>query len=458
MQDFYVLLINPPAKKKREQYDRANFPNPALAYLAAYLTNHGIMCRIIDAKLSRMTAEDIINSKEVGGAGIIGITSMTHEMNMAAELAVGIKKAYKNKKIVIGGPHATALPYESLKSYAAFDYLVYGEGERPLLNLARSLQYGYPWHKIKGLCYRIDGQILAKEEEDVIEDVNELPPPAYELFPKSERYFVLTSRGCVYRCPFCYNKRSKIRFRNAENIAKDLTALIEKYSPKTVTISDDTFNADRKRTVAILDFMIKGKLGRKTEFKATLHPKNLDYYLLKQMKEAGFRIIHLGIESGNQGILNSIAKETNKEMIRKVVYDAKRARIGVQGLYILGHPNETWKTAFDTVKFAIHLNTEEIALALMVPYPGTMIWQAAKDNLWGYRNLACDWERYSKYFYPAMELEHLNKLQLVILQTVGYLGLYLCNLRFISGFKYAFSFRREIFYFFSARVMDLFLK
>lgn len=439
-----VILINTPAKKNLDQYDTADFPNPSIAYLAAYLLKNNISCKVIDSKLSRLTEASVLESLEREKAALVGITSMTHEIAAAAELAAAIKARFPEKKIVIGGPHATALPEETLREFSAFDFLVHGEGEKPLASLANCLAQGKACDNIKGLLYLVNGRAAGERDEDPVEDINDIPSPAYGLFPKSRRYYILTTRGCFHRCPFCYNKKGKLRFRSVNSVIEELKSLVNNYQPKVITITDDTFNADKKRTYEILDSLIKEGLNKEAEFKATLHASNLDYPLLCRMKEAGFRIIHLGIESGNEKILAEIGKGINKDLIRRVNRDAKKAGIAVQGLYIIGHPDETWKTAFDTVKFAVKLNTHEIALAVMVPYPGTKIWEYAKENRRGYRSLSGEWKKYSKYFGPAVELENLNKMQLLLLQVMAYAGLYLYNLRPVSFVKFMFSYRCEI--------------
>ncbi len=447
MRENQVILINPPAKKKQDQYDIADFPNPTISYLAAYLLKNNVNCGVVDAKLSRMTEGSILDFPELQNTPLVGLTSMTHEVTAAASLAAKIKDKYPEKKIIIGGPHATALPEQTLRDFPAFDFLVCGEGEKPLLNLIKSLAHKEEWGNIKGLSYRLNGGLIIKTEEDPIEDISDMPSAAYELFPGCRRYYVLTARGCIYHCPFCYNKSSKLRLRSVKDVIEDLKNLVYNHRPRLITIADDTFNAVKNRTFEILNQIIENNLNKNTEFKATLHARNLDYPLFCRMKEAGFRIIHLGIESGNCKILREIGKGIDKDIIRRVVRDAKKAQIGVQGLYILGHPGETWDSALDTVKFAIELNTEEIAIAVMVPYPGTKIWEYAKNNQHGYKNLSLEWEKYSKFFGPAVELENLNKLQLVFLQTIAYLGLYLYNLRFIGFIKFLYSFRCEAFSF-----------
>lgn len=438
-----VILINTPVKKNLDQYDTADFPNPSIAYLSAYLLKNNIPCKVIDAKLSKLSVSAVLESLESENAQLVGITSMTHEITSAAELAAGIKMRFPDKKVVIGGPHATALPAETLRDFPAFDFLVHGEGEKPLVNLVNAMNQGDGYDNIKGLSCRLNGGLSVKIEEDPVEDIDIMPAPAYGLFPRSRRYYILTTRGCLYRCPFCYNKKGKLRFRSVKSVMDELRLLVNDYQPKVITITDDTFNADKKRTFEILDLMIKEGWNKKTEFKATLHAKNLDYSLFCRMKEAGFRIVHLGIESGNEKILAEIGKGINKDMILQVNLDARKAGMAMQGLYIIGHPDETWKTALDTVKFAIKLNMREIAMAVMVPYPGTKIWEYAKNNQHGYRGLSNEWKKYSKYFGPAVELENLNKFQLLLLQVMAYLGLYLYNLRPASFIKFIFTYRCE---------------
>ena len=155
----------------------------------------------------------------------------------------------------------------------------------------------------------------------------------------------------------------------------------------------------------------------------------------------------LGVESGDDEILKTIGKGITVDQVRRAVRVIKDAEIAVDAYFILGHPNDTEHTVRKTIDLAVELNTDTIAVGLMVPYPGTGIYEMALRGEGGYRLLSEDWSQYDKYGGKALELEGLPYEKLLKWQRRAVIDLYLKNFRPVDLLKYLWTRKRAIGFF-----------
>jgi len=440
-----TVLVNVPAEHIVEtRYDQPDYPHPGLGYLAAYLLHKNKECSIVDAKLERLCLADFLDKLRQIGPDIVGFTAMTHEIEHAAYVASLVKEALPHCYTVVGGVHLTALPDETLRNFPGFDFGISGEGERVLWKLVDALQIKGDLSNIKGIVFRKNGKICLNALQDKIENMDDLPFPAWEQFPRAREYPIMTGRGCPFDCIFCMNPNGKkVRFRSPGNVWEEFKLVVDKYRPKRIVFWDETFTLNNERINKILDRIISSSLNRKVRWYAQTHAACISYELLKKMRRAGCIKIGLGIESGNERILASLRKGITLREVIDSVSLAKKVGLPVEGYFILGHPNETFATAQDTIKFASRLNPEYPVFGIMVPYPGTEVWRMAKNGESGYKIVSLKWSDYNKQLGNALELANLNRHQLEYLQLRGYLSVFIVNLRLVSLAKFIFKYRRE---------------
>ena len=290
---------------------------------------------------------------------------------------------------------------------------------------------------VKGVVHRTEKGIKQNMPRDRIQNMDSLPLPAWDLFPKSDTYSVQTARGCPFKCDFCMRVMgNQVRKRSPENVISELGLLVNKYGAKTVNFMDETFTVDRKYINTLLDLMIANNLPSRLKWNTETRVDLVDLELLKKMKEAGCQWVAFGIESGNRAILERTGKGITVEKAQAAVKQAKKAGLRTNAFFIIGHPSENQKTVSDTIALARRLNTTILTLALMTPYPGTEIYEMAKKGEGGYKLISDDWEDFNTHIGNSLELETLSRKQMERLQVWGYISFYLFNFRFIDGLRY----------------------
>ncbi len=442
-----LVLIHPPAKTVVEKKDIPNYQHIGLGYLASYLENAGIEVKVIDAKLERLPLEKVVEMTLLEEPDVIGITAMTHEINRANETAISIKKYIDNALFIIGGVHVTALPRETLSAYNVFDIGIMGEAERKLQKLVEAMSQGKrDFSDIDGIVYRNGTSIMLNKEENWIQDLDSLPFPAWHHFPKATVYRIITSRGCPFPCIFCMRASGKTqRVRSPENVVREIEYVINERKPEKILFSDETFTLNKNHVNKICDLLIEKNLHKKIKWVSTTRVDVVSLELLGKMKSAGCCGIEFGVESGNEKVLRTIRKNIHMDQARKAIYFAKKVGLHTEAAFILGHPNETIDTAYDTINFAAQLNPDILQIGIMVPYPGTEVAKMAERGEGGYKILSNDWSDYNKQLGNALELDSLSRADLEKLQLIGYLKLFVFNRRLLGLLKFIFSYRLEMF-------------
>jgi anaerobic magnesium-protoporphyrin IX monomethyl ester cyclase len=206
---------------------------------------------------------------------------------------------------------------------------------------------------------------------------------------------------------------------------------------------DETFGLNKERAFRLLDMMIERGLHKKFSWFVQTRADVVTEALLKKMHEAGCYGIGLGVESGNREILAYTNKRITLEQAERTNALAKSIGLETTTFFILGHPNETRQTIHDTIRFAVRLNGTVPVFGVMIPYPGTEIYNLARRGEAGYRLVARSWEDYNKQFGKALELKDISRRRLKYYQLMGYALVFLKNRRYRDFVRFCWEFRRE---------------
>ena len=220
------------------------------------------------------------------------------------------------------------------------------------------------------------------------------------------------------------------------------------YGAHAFNFEDDIFLFPNRETRELIQLMIDRSLPKRIRWSGLTRANFVTPELINLVKKAGCFRLEMGVESGDNEILKVVNKGITVEQIRNAVKIIKDSGILVNTYFILGHPNETLETIKKTINLAAELNTHTIAVGLMVPYPGTRIYEMAHRGEGGYHLLTEDWSQYDKYGGRVLEVEGVTFKQLSKWQRQAIVYFYLRNFRLLDLANFFIKYRRGIFFMF----------
>ncbi|MGZ7047500.1 MAG: B12-binding domain-containing radical SAM protein, partial [Methanobacterium sp.] len=345
-----VMLINPYDENALKNALGFITPPMNLMYLASSLEKASYSVKIIDDDLIQMGYEKVSMLAEKLNPQIVAVTATTSTIKSALKYVELVKNILSDSLTVIGGPHTTFMPFETLKSSEALDVVVMGEGDETIVDLANHFTENKELGEVSGIVYRDlkSGNLKATPNRPLIKDLDSLPFPARHLVPfesygasKEQTGGIITSRGCVYSCNYCSSSLimgKKFRSRSPDNVVDEIEELIDKYQIRDIGFMDDTFMLNKRRANDIAN-EIKAR-GLDLSFVASSRVDRVDQSLLQNLKSSGMKTIYYGVESGSQRILDLMKKGITLKNAGDAVKSAKNVGLEVLTSFILGYPGE----------------------------------------------------------------------------------------------------------------------
>ena len=331
-------------------------------------------------------------------ADLVGISAITPTAKSSYKVADYFRA--RGMPVVMGGPHVTFLPEESLEHA---DYCIAGEGESGLPMLVDALNRGSSLEGVPGLIWRESGVIRVNPTAEPVRDLDSLPFPDFSLLDMGQGRKVgdararrmtmplQTSRGCPYDCTFCsvtpmFGRR--YRHRSTENVIAELA----RFDPERheIFFYDDNFAADPRATKELLREMIRRRLG----FRWTTQVRTdivRDTEMLDLVAEAGCRALYVGLESVNGDALAEMKKKQTVEDIRRCIREIRGRGIHLHGMFVFGFDSDTPQTTRATVTFALREKVDSVQFLILTPLPGSPFFsQMASEG----RLLDREWDTY----------------------------------------------------------------
>ena len=353
-----------------------------LAYLAAYAReeHNDLHFQVLDTRVATSTETRKFFSSSFD---LIGITVYSPVYYEVIDVFNKAKKMFGNVPVCLGGPYVTTIREDIFKKTPA-DFAICGEGEITFSELIHHLKGNKDLKEITGLMY-IDQQrnIIINPPRIHIKDLNQLPLPAYDLFPM-ERYplhRMVTTRGCPYSCSWCNSSSiwsRSYRSRDPENMVNEIEHLVKNYGKKIFVFGDNSFNIDLKRVEKFCDLLIGKNI--KILWSISLRADIMTQELAFKMKEAGCYNVSIGIESANNEILSRINKSTTIEKITEGVKMMKKAGIEVLSQFVIGSPYDTLETVKQSIKYAKNSESDFINFYTVLPFKGTPQWDYVLEH------------------------------------------------------------------------------
>lgn len=427
-----VVLVYPSGNENESLL----IPPLSLIYIATPLKKD-IKIKIVDQRVDKEWKNTLKKDLKSDGVICAGISCMTGpQISGAIEAARIIKNFSSSLPIVWGGIHPSLLPEETIKNELV-DIIVIGDGEETFAELVEVIQKDGDKKSVKGIIYKEGDSIVRTPVREQF-PIHKLGNLAYDLIDMEKYKFphvlasrkslpIITSRGCPFRCAYCYNtefSQRKWTSLSPEQTVSSIINLVNRYNIKCVFLLDDNFFVNMKRVREICELLIETHLGIGI-YNANCRVDtiaNMDDELLVLIKKAGFNQIYIGAESGSNEVLNKIKKDITVEQI--LIASTKLKNAGIRPFYsfMAGFPFETIEDVKKTLLLMRRLlkeNPDAIVykLQLFTPFPGTELYNYA--SRFGMK-FPGSLEKWAAYHYDKLNYDGFKPKQKKFLEDIQY--------------------------------------
>jgi magnesium-protoporphyrin IX monomethyl ester (oxidative) cyclase len=342
-----------------------------------------------------LTVDEVMERVADFRPDVVGVSCIfTSVALVSLEICRRVKALSPDVVTVMGGTHPSGQARETLAE-GSVDYVLWGEGERAFTDLVAALGRGARRPAIPGVCFLAPDGAPVLPPPAFIADLDTIPFPAFELLPM-ERYFntaaegrivkMITSRGCTYNCSFCsvpFMSQRTFRVRSPENVVAEIDRWVAAYRVDGIMFEDDNLTLNVKRAHALFDRIAERDYGLRLyarNFRADL----FDLHMLRQMRKAGFDVIWITPESGNQRILDQVVdKKFDLRDVDASVGLMKQAGLRVGAAFVIGLPEETRRDINDTIAYARklkRLGVDHFWFSIATPIAGTRLYDTALER------------------------------------------------------------------------------
>ncbi len=427
-----ILLLNPPQSIKQKANPQAwlhnlgVYPPLGLLYLAAYLekfSDHEV--EIVDAFALQLSGSKLKKYLAARKYDLVGITCLTFNLSEVIECIKIVKEITPGVPVVLGGPHPTIYPRESV-NLPGVDFVIVGQGVQVFKELADAIEQKRD-QMIPGVVARA-GAVSRESYEYQSMDLDSVPFPARHLIPQDRYYSIVTrkkpmtcmvtSLGCPYQCIFCSRPPMEKILKSSPPRVVEEVEMCARMGFREIMFWDEIFTLTRDRVLEITDGFLKR--GIKIDWDIRTRVDLVDRELLRQMRKAGCIRIQYGIESGSDRVLGILQKGFTVERVRNAVRMTRAEGITVSAGFMIGSPGETREDIIKTIAFACELDVDYAQFSITTPIPFTELYRWAVE-----KGLFPDYAR--KYarnptgeFIPLFWEEKINSRELLKLRDLAY--------------------------------------
>ncbi len=398
-----VLLVYPPVMRKFAASD----PPFGLMYLAAVLRDAGIGVEILDLNRSRLSDDEVKRHFTENHYPIVGIGGMTTVYYYVKWLSSFIKETSPETRLIGGGSFASTSPHIVL-SNTKLEAICIGEGEPIIVELITRLLSRQSIEKLRGIAFKDgSGRIVTTPPRDRIKDLDTLPLPAYDLVDMryylnstakrpslmrmadrhgipidsiSNPFIMFTSRGCPFSCTFCYrNFGNRVAHHSVDYVLRHVNHVRHRYGVNNIAFYDETFNSDRRW---VSEFCHKARVETPGTYywvggaRADL----LDEELVREMHDASFYEVSVGVESFDDRVLKEMGKRLSSQELSTALGLLKQYEMAPSYLGMLygfpGDDEESLRKSVETIR-DLGLNAY---WQFPLPFPGTTLYEQLKKD------------------------------------------------------------------------------
>jgi len=390
-----VLCIVPPFNYGKLDSVGPKCPNLGIGIIAALIETMKYDVKILDCFGLELSEEDTLKEIKKHNPKFILIGAVTANFSISLNLLKKAKSYNPHVINIVGGPHVTVNPESAFDNKGVVDFVVIGEAEETIVDLLNYLDKKdyMKLDDIKGLMYvNSSGKITKTVDRGVVKILDNLPMPAYHLFPM-EKYHsygwlnlgrkfttMITSRGCPFKCNFCQSSQQAKywRQRSSDKVFDEIKLLYDKYAIRHIYFQDDEFCVNHQRIIEMCNKIKESKMDLVWECLTRVN--HMDDELLGAMASAGCKSILFGIETGYDEGFKLINKPINCDMVINAVQMAQKHGILVKVTFIMGFPWEGEEEMKKTIAFAKKVDADLTFFNILNPYPGTPVYNEVIAN------------------------------------------------------------------------------
>lgn len=390
-----------------------------LAHAASYSEAAGVEVLCIDGVAERSTCDDVLDRITRFAPALVVAETSTTSLEYDLRALTRLRERLPAARIAVYGSHVHVRPEDALAS-PAIDLVILGEPEITSAEIARALDRdrGDDLAAVAGLVRRgPDGRPAPTAPRPLIADLDALPYPMRRGLPMSRYHvpgfpapvvFMYGSRGCPYPCTFCLwpqtNMKGAYRARAAEKIVEEMALVLAEHpETKSFFFDDDTFNIGRPRLVAFADEM--KRRGMHIPWGMNARADHWDRELLARLVDTGLFTLRIGIESGDQGVLDRTRKGIDLRAARETLEMAHALGIKNHVSFVIGLPGETEETVESTIRFINSVPVDSVQFSVAIPFPGTAFYREVEaEGLLVTR----DWKKFNGFDHVVVRTKGLS--------------------------------------------------
>jgi len=286
---------------------------------------------------------------------IVGFQTICNSYHVVFKTIKTYKKLCPNAIVLLGGPQASMTDLDTLKWFPEIDLIFRGEAEQTFPRFLDQLRHGNDWNNIQGITFRMNGRIKRNPLDRIIANMDELPLPAYDLYPTQEfkSVHIDSGRGCPFNCIYCSTSSffcKKYRTKSPERLVLEIEHILKKYGITDFHMTHDLFALNKENTRRFCQ-LIRRK-GLKISWYCMMRPDIIDRDLIDEMIKSGLNHAFFGIESGSPKIQRVIQKRLNLRSVKNTIKHIRDKNILVTSSFVVGFPEEDNKDISKTLELA----------------------------------------------------------------------------------------------------------
>ncbi len=437
-----VYLINPPADRGVKQVREGRCMQRAgawtavwspisLATCAAVVREEGFEVKLTDCIVEEVDVAGIAKLAAEFKPSLAVFNVATPSIESDMRTVERVKEAVPGVVTAVIGIHPTALPEHCFELAEGLDAVVRMEPEYTVRELAMRVRSGGDLASVAGTSVRAGGRVVRNPDRPLIEDLDGLPLPAWDLvdtslyrMPFSGKRFLLigTARGCPFKCTFCADSAyygKKLRMRSPGSIVAEMERNIAEFGVDDFLFWSESFTLNREFAAAVAHEIMDR--GVKACWVCNSRVDHVDEELLRLFKSAGCMMVGYGVESGVQRVLDRAKKGVRVEQTRNAVKATRAAGLDVAAHCVLGLPGETAATVRETIEFVKKLDPDFAQFYCAVPFPGSELYGEASAEGWIRTG---DWSMFEQN-YSVLDTPQLAADEVMRLRRTAYREFYL---------------------------------